>query len=122
MRRAPQFEAVAICTMMSMLRLFAVTALVLCFSGSDASSDFLATKEAAETAQAVTDKVADVHASEEKTASAGIVLSAEVVKEAPKEIELDAGNPYPQTGATAEALALLFMIVACMICYLECCK
>ncbi|CAK9067157.1 unnamed protein product [Durusdinium trenchii] len=40
-----------------------------------------------------------------------------------KEIDLNAvENPYLATGATAECLALIFMIVACVICYLECCK
>eukprot|EP00440_Ansanella_granifera_P056108 gb/GFBE01060812.1/.p1 GENE.gb/GFBE01060812.1/~~gb/GFBE01060812.1/.p1 ORF type:complete len:104 (+),score=28.68 gb/GFBE01060812.1/:1-312(+) len=88
--------------MMTMLRLSAV-ALILCFSSINASSDFLATKEATESAQAVMDKAADSKTFETKAEPAGITLSAEAVKEAPKEIELDAGNPYPQTGATAEA-------------------
>mmetsp|Transcript_101735 Transcript_101735/g.242621 ORF Transcript_101735/g.242621 Transcript_101735/m.242621 type:complete len:93 (-) Transcript_101735:80-358(-) len=42
-----------------------------------------------------------------------------------KVIELkedDSANPYVATGTTAECLALIFMLVACMICYLECCK
>eukprot|EP00913_Durusdinium_trenchii_P014534 g13634.t1 len=42
---------------------------------------------------------------------------------AAREIDLNAvENPYLATGATAECLALIFMIVACVICYLECCK
>mmetsp|Transcript_109802 Transcript_109802/g.153877 ORF Transcript_109802/g.153877 Transcript_109802/m.153877 type:complete len:97 (-) Transcript_109802:46-336(-) len=38
-----------------------------------------------------------------------------------KEIELSE-NPYVATSTTAEGLALIFMMVSCVICYLECCK
>eukprot|EP00440_Ansanella_granifera_P059160 gb/GFBE01064128.1/.p1 GENE.gb/GFBE01064128.1/~~gb/GFBE01064128.1/.p1 ORF type:complete len:104 (+),score=37.60 gb/GFBE01064128.1/:1-312(+) len=59
---------------------------------------------------------------QEQPAETVVAAGAPIEVVAAKEIELDVSNPYPQTGATAEALALLFMIVACMICYLECCK
>mmetsp|Transcript_17583 Transcript_17583/g.33079 ORF Transcript_17583/g.33079 Transcript_17583/m.33079 type:complete len:96 (-) Transcript_17583:87-374(-) len=40
-----------------------------------------------------------------------------------KVVELNAAeNPYIATGITAECLALVFMLVSCVICYLECCK
>ncbi|CAE7346633.1 unnamed protein product [Symbiodinium natans] len=44
-----------------------------------------------------------------------------VASEKVKEIEL-AENPYVATSTTAEGLALIFMMVSCVICYLECCK
>lgn len=57
-------------------------------------------------------------ATQPEALKSGAVTVAEV-----KEIEFDAAsNPYIATSTTAECLALIFMIVACVICYLECCK
>eukprot|EP00439_Symbiodinium_sp_Y106_P067644 s124_g11.t1 len=47
--------------------------------------------------------------------------AGEAEKIAAPEIELHE-NPYVATSTTAEGLALIFMMVSCVICYLECCK
>mmetsp|Transcript_56152 Transcript_56152/g.99997 ORF Transcript_56152/g.99997 Transcript_56152/m.99997 type:complete len:102 (-) Transcript_56152:108-413(-) len=101
---------------MAFARIFLLVLSAVISLGSADSNEFLAVSNSAPSA------VADVEQDkkEEQTESP---MAREAVKIAEvKEIEFDASNPYPATGATAEALALLFMIVACMICYLECCK
>eukprot|EP00441_Pelagodinium_beii_P035726 CAMPEP_0197651682 /NCGR_PEP_ID=MMETSP1338-20131121/33666_1 /TAXON_ID=43686 ORGANISM="Pelagodinium beii, Strain RCC1491" /NCGR_SAMPLE_ID=MMETSP1338 /ASSEMBLY_ACC=CAM_ASM_000754 /LENGTH=98 /DNA_ID=CAMNT_0043226389 /DNA_START=50 /DNA_END=346 /DNA_ORIENTATION=+ len=98
---------------MAAFRSVALALFVACLAAVQADNKFLATSEASEQKE-------KAQAEPEKAAAVIADTSMEVVEA--KEIEFDASNPYPATGATAEALALLFMIVACMICYLECCK
>jgi len=95
-----------------MLVLVAALAFVGPHFGDAAESEFLAASNAAPTQE---------EKSSANIASVNAEKDVEVV--AAKEIELSvATNPYMHTGPTAEALALLFMMVSCMICYLECCK
>eukprot|EP00930_Biecheleria_cincta_P037789 TRINITY_DN2596_c0_g2_i3.p1 TRINITY_DN2596_c0_g2~~TRINITY_DN2596_c0_g2_i3.p1 ORF type:complete len:101 (-),score=30.24 TRINITY_DN2596_c0_g2_i3:363-665(-) len=100
-----------------MFRAMLVLAAALALVGPNfcdaAESEFLAASNAAPMQEEKSAKTAEASANAEK--------DVEVV--AAKEIELSAAtNPYMHTGPTAEALALLFMMVSCMICYLECCK
>mmetsp|Transcript_22491 Transcript_22491/g.27702 ORF Transcript_22491/g.27702 Transcript_22491/m.27702 type:complete len:88 (-) Transcript_22491:78-341(-) len=82
-----------------------IAALLLCVAHSDSSQEFLPAAPKAES-----DATSEVLSSDVKVAET-------------KEIEFDAAsNPYIATSTTAECLALIFMIVACVICYLECCK
>eukprot|EP00438_Fugacium_kawagutii_P023765 Skav213326 [mRNA] locus=scaffold3340:115246:118777:+ [translate_table: standard] len=84
-----------------------IAALLLCAVQSDSSQEFLSVPKV------------------ESDASQPEVISHEpaVAVQEVKEIEFDAAsNPYIATSTTAECLALIFMIVACVICYLECCK
>ncbi|CAL1164475.1 unnamed protein product [Cladocopium goreaui] len=90
-----------------MFRIF-ITALLLFVAQSDSSQEFLPAAP----------KVESDATGKPEVGSEGGVTVAET-----KEIEFDAAsNPYIATSTTAECLALIFMIVACVICYLECCK
>eukprot|EP00930_Biecheleria_cincta_P037791 TRINITY_DN2596_c0_g3_i1.p1 TRINITY_DN2596_c0_g3~~TRINITY_DN2596_c0_g3_i1.p1 ORF type:complete len:107 (-),score=26.26 TRINITY_DN2596_c0_g3_i1:75-395(-) len=101
---------------------FCAFAVAVCMSTVDASGEFLPATQATEAAKDVTLKASVSEASSKQAEVIGMTQAKETVIEA-KEIELDAAtNPYMHTGPTAEALALLFMMVSCMICYLECCK
>lgn len=85
-----------------------ITALLLFVAQSDSSQEFLPAAP----------KVESDATGKLEVGSEGGVTVAET-----KEIEFDAAsNPYIATSTTAECLALIFMIVACVICYLECCK
>eukprot|EP00913_Durusdinium_trenchii_P014533 g13633.t1 len=92
---------------------FVIAALVLLLAQSD-SQEFLKVQDQVEpVATKQSDAVPEPPAAE--------AAPLETVRA--KEIDLNAvENPYLATGATAECLALIFMIVACVICYLECCK
>mmetsp|Transcript_14354 Transcript_14354/g.23542 ORF Transcript_14354/g.23542 Transcript_14354/m.23542 type:complete len:90 (+) Transcript_14354:71-340(+) len=84
-----------------------ITALLLLVAQSDSSQEFLPAAPKVES-----------DATDKPEVSEGAVTVGET-----KEIEFDAAsNPYIATSTTAECLALIFMIVACVICYLECCK
>lgn len=81
-----------------------IAALLLCIAQSDSSQEFLSVPKV------------ENDATQPEALKSGAVTVAE-------EIEFDAAsNPYIATSTTAECLALIFMIVACVICYLECCK
>jgi len=57
----------------------------------------------------------------EQAGEAVKIAAPEVSVADAQEIELHE-NPYVATSTTAEGLALIFMMVSCVICYLECCK
>eukprot|EP00930_Biecheleria_cincta_P037786 TRINITY_DN2596_c0_g1_i1.p1 TRINITY_DN2596_c0_g1~~TRINITY_DN2596_c0_g1_i1.p1 ORF type:complete len:101 (-),score=33.53 TRINITY_DN2596_c0_g1_i1:33-335(-) len=100
-----------------MFRAMLVLAATLAFVGphfcNAAESDFLAASNVAPKKEE----------KDTQTAKATVLTEKDVEVVAAKEIELSAAtNPYMHTGPTAEALALLFMMVSMMICYLECCK
>ena len=87
-----------------------IAALLLCVAQSDSSKEFLPAAPKVES---------DSTGTPEGVKSGEAAVTVGQVKE----IEFDAAsNPYIATSTTAECLALIFMIVACVICYLECCK